>query len=430
MAEQTSLDQLQASALAPETTETSATIPKPWWFLLGFSLSVVVGGISSVCIKQLLLPIQTGLLAPHDTNTTFTLVASVGAAAGLIASPLVGAFSDRTSWRFGRRRIWIVLGIIVAVIGMLLMASAHSILLLVLGEIGAQIGVDTVLAVTTAVIPDQIPQKQRAIISACAGMAPNVGGVIGLLLVARLTNPSVVWQGYLLIACVSLGCVLFFLLVLRDPPAQPGELPPPLRLGPFLRNFVQPFSSKDFRMTFLSRCCAYLSFTILGAYLLFYVHGVLHAAVPAAASSVANFQLLSTAILLVCAFVAGSLSHYLEKIKVFAIGGAVLMALGLVVIAVFPNWSALFLAAGIFGSGFGLFLGVDLALAVKVLPSPDARGKDLGLMYNAIYLPLILSPLIGGVVLNLWHNFALLFALAALAALVAALLLLPVRSVR
>ena len=427
MAEQTSLDQLPASTLAPETT---IMPPKPWWFLLGLSLSVVVGGISSVCIKQLLLPIQTSLLAPHDTNTAFTVVASIGAVAGLVASPLVGAFSDRTSWRFGRRRPWIALGILVAVGGMLLMAGAHSIPLLVLGEICAQIGVDTVLAVTTAVIPDQIPQKQRAFTSACAGMAPNVGGVIGLLLVAHLTNPSVVWQGYVLIACVSLGCVAFFLLVLREPPAVASELPPPLRPGPFVRDFVQPFGSHDFRLTFASRCFAYLSFTILGAYLLFYVHGALHATLPAAASSVANFQLLSTVILLVCALAAGSLSHYLKKIKVFAIGGAVLMALGLVVMVVSPTWAALSLAAGIFGGGFGLFLGVDIALAVRVLPSPDARGKDLGLMYNAIYLPLILSPVIGGLVLNLWHNFALLFALAALSAILAGLLLLPVRSVR
>src|SRR5512146_807364 len=163
-------------ALAEATGVLAA--PKRWWYLLGLCLSVMVGGVSSVCIKQLLLPIQTSQLAPQNTTLVFTLVASVGAAAGLIASPLVGALSDRTGWRLGRRRPWIALGIILAVLGMLLMAASHSVLLLVLGEIGAQIGVDSVLAVTTAVIPDQLPQAQRPFISACAGMAPNVGGVI------------------------------------------------------------------------------------------------------------------------------------------------------------------------------------------------------------------------------------------------------------
>lgn len=38
-------------------------------------------------------------------------------------------------------------------------------------------------------------------------------------------------------------------------------------------------------------------------------------------------------------------------------------------------------------------------LFLRVLPSKQTRGEDLGLMYDAIHLPLIMSPLIGGVVL-------------------------------
>jgi Na+/melibiose symporter-like transporter len=64
----------------------------------------MVGGLSSVCIKQLLLPIQVSQLAPHATATAFALIASLGACAGLIAAPLSGALSDRTTARWGRRR--------------------------------------------------------------------------------------------------------------------------------------------------------------------------------------------------------------------------------------------------------------------------------------------------------------------------------------
>jgi MFS family permease len=85
----------------------------------------------------------------------------------------------------------------------------------------------------------------------------------------------------------------------------------------------------------------------------------------------------------------------------------------------------------LFGAGFGLFLGVDIALAIRVLPSEQARGKDLGLIYDAIYLPLILSPLIGGGVLNMFpNNFALLFAVAALASVLSAMLIAPIKMVR
>ncbi|MEO7021265.1 MAG: MFS transporter, partial [Ktedonobacteraceae bacterium] len=295
----------------------------------------------------------------------------------------------------------------------------------------AQVGVDTILAITTAVIPDQIPLSQRPFISACVGMAPNVGGVIGLLLVSRLTDTRMITQGYLLVAAVSLCCVLFFLLILRDPPVSRDALPPPFHFGSFLVSFVQPLRSRDFCLVFASRCCAYLAFTILGAYTLFYMRGVLHDALPVAATRVADFQLLSTALLIPFALVAGWLSKRMDTIKLFVIFGAGGMALGLAVIVAIPTWTALLMAAVIFGAGFGLFLGVDIALAVRVLPSKDARGKDLGLMYNAIYLSLILSPIIGGGVLNLFpNNFALLFTLAAIASVFAALLVIPLTSVR
>ncbi len=121
----------------------------------------------------------------------------------------------------------------------------------------------------------------------------------------------------------------------------------------------------------------------------------------------------------------------MDTIKLFVIFGAGGMALGLAVIVAIPTWPALLIAAVIFGAGFGLFLGVDIALAVRVLPSQDARGKDLGLMYNAISLSLILSPIIGGGVLNQFpNNFALLFTLAAIASVFAALLVIPLTSVR
>lgn len=408
-----------------------STPNKSWLYLFGLSLSVMVGGLSSVCIKQLLLPIQAGQLAPHNTNTVFTLVAAIGALAGLLASPLVGALSDRTALRYGRRRPWIVVGIVAAVTGMGIMGIASTVPVLIVGEIFAQVGVDTVLAVTTALIPDQIPLSQRPFISSCVGMAPNVGGVIGLLLVSHFTDTRVITQGYLLMAAVSLFCVMFFLIIVDDPPVSRDELPPSFHLGSFLVGFVQPLRSKDFCLTFVSRCFGYLSFTILGAYTLFYLHTVLHYTTPAAATGVANFQLVSTIVLVLFALSAGWLSKRTNHLKPFVMGGGLAMAVGLGVMVVLPTWMGILIAAGIFGAGFGLYLGVDIALAVRVLPSKDARGKDLGIIYDAIYLPLILSPIIGGSVLNLFHNnFALLFAVAALSSVIASLLILPIKAVR
>src|SRR5690242_13729440 len=109
-----------ADLLTSQEAVNTSLSKKSWLYLFGITLSVMVAGLSSMCIKQLLLPIQSSQLAPQQTNLIFTLVASSGAFAGLLASPLVGALSDRTSLRAGRRRPFLVVGIVAAVCGMVL----------------------------------------------------------------------------------------------------------------------------------------------------------------------------------------------------------------------------------------------------------------------------------------------------------------------
>jgi MFS family permease len=146
---------------------------------------------------------------------------------------------------------------------------------------------------------------------------------------------------------------------------------------------------------------------------------------------VANFQLVSTIVLVLFAIGAGWLSKRFNRLKPFVIGGGLAMAVGLGMMAILPTWTGILIAAVIFGGGFGLYLGVDIALAVRVLPSKNARGKDLGIIYDAVFLPLIISPIIGGSILNLFHNnFALLFAIAALSSVLASLLIFPIRAIR
>src|SRR5579875_1415938 len=387
-----------------------ATAPLGLRYRLGFTLASMIAGIS-VCIKQLLLPLQVSQLDPVHTYTSFTLVASLGALAGLVASPLSGALSDRTVSRFGRRRPWMVGGLIVALLGLALMAAATSIALLLLGEVLEQIGVDTILATVTTLIPDHIPEQQRAHTAALNGMAPVCGGVLWLVLVTGFTHTRSVTQGYLVLALCSVGCLLTFLGVLHEDTTT-GKPVPPQSCKAFIFSFGRPLASRDFVLTLLSRLLVFLTFTILGAFLLFYLQGVFHLSAQGAARTLTAFQVVATLLLVGVALLVGALAQRLNRLKPFVIVGALLMAvaLGLLgVLVLLPCWIALFVAAVLFGGGFGAYLGVDINLAVRVLPRAEERGKDLGIMYTAIFLPLILSPLIGEVALNVFHSFALLF---------------------
>jgi MFS family permease len=78
----------------------------------------------------------------------------------------------------------------------------------------------------------------------------------------------------------------------------------------------------------------------------------------------------------------------------------------------------------------GAYLAVDLALASQVLPAAEDRGKDIGIINTAIFLPMLVSPILAGIILGALGSYLILFVLLAIAALGAAALILPIKSVR
>lgn len=392
-------------------------------YLLCYALICMVGGLSSICIKQLILPLHVKHLDPTHFYASFALVASTGAVAGLIATPMFGAISDRTTWRLGRRRPWIMIGGISAVIGWGVMAQATNIALLCLGQVLSQVGVDTVFAVSTALIP-QMALQMRRLASAINGMAPMVGGVLGVNLVAHLTDTRVVAQGYLLLIILSMLFTVLFLCMLREEPLTHSV--PAFHPGRFVLGMLGPLRTRAFVWTLLSRFGAFLAYTLLGSFLLSYLRDGWHLHEGLAASRLGVFQLLSTTCLLVMALVVGWWCQGMKRRTWCGVCGAGVMALSFVILTLASEWHVMLLAAGIFGVGFGMHAGVNVALAVAFVPSSKESGTFLGVLQDAIFLALIVSPQIGGGILTTFpQQFALLFGAGAVVSLLAGATLLP-----
>jgi len=65
----------------------------------------------------------------------------------------------------------------------------------------------------------------------------------------------------------------------------------------------------------------------------------------------------------------------------------------------------------------------------QVLPAASDRAKDLGVINVATALPLVVAPLIAGIVLYTWHSYPALFALSGLATVAGGLAVFRIRSV-
>jgi len=132
----------------------------------------------------------------------------------------------------------------------------------------------------------------------------------------------------------------------------------------------------------------------------------------------------------ISALVVGRLSDRLARRKVFVIWGALLQGVAAFVLVFVTNYEATFVAGGLLGLGYGAFLAVDQALATQVLPDPQDRGKDLGIMNVAFQVPQALAPLLGAFVVDALGGFRGLFMLSALAAILGAIVVSLVRRVK
>ncbi|MBA2286071.1 MAG: MFS transporter [Ktedonobacteraceae bacterium] len=403
--------------------------PLGWQLLL--SLANLVVWMAIIPTFQILLPAQ---IATFDAANKVTLLAVISLAGGITAilgNLLAGALSDRTTSRFGRRRPWIIGGAVLSAASLVLLAFAPGIATVAIGIIILQFCINLDIASLAALVPDQVPVSQRATVSAFAGLALPLGTLIGLILIAQIIRG--IQPSYLVLAAVLLIVLAIFVLITPDAVLPKGVMPP-FSLGAFLAGFFSPLRSRDFTLTWIGRILVIFGYYTTVGYLLYYLQDVVHyeQAFPGqtAAQGVSIFQVLSTGVLIVATIVSGIISDRLQRRKPFVIAAALIIALALVILALFPAWPTVLVAAATLGLGFGIFLSGDLALQTQVLPEQRHRGKDLGIQNTANLIPQILVPIVVGIVLSIFHSYPGLFLMGAVSACIGAGLILPIRSVR
>jgi MFS family permease len=78
-------------------------------------------------------------------------------------------------------------------------------------------------------------------------------------------------------------------------------------------------------------------------------------------------------------------------------------------LALWPTWPVVLVAAGVLGLGFGTYLSVDQALITQVLPTADGHGRDLGLISVASSSGQALAPAIAAPVVTYLGGYTALY---------------------
>ena len=414
-----------------------------FWFAVGAHWSAIL---------ITLLPLQAEAVGgPKSKSLVLPAILLGGALVAMVVCPLVGAWSDRTRSRLGRRKPFLIAGTILNVVGLLALAfipaTPDALVPYMLAFLWVELFNNLAAAPYSALIPDVVPPEQRGSASGWMGLmmvlGSFAGGFIGLVLPWIGGVPG----AYVILSAVLLVSMLGTVLTFREPP--PPAVPP-FRWGAFFGGMVAPFRSRDFTWVFLTRFLVVLGTFTVQVFLQFYMKDVVgdgtravpafHAStvgllgspvgqgpllaasalvsdrtemhaytffgLPAANSAPAATSYFVLALLLGAVpstLAAGALSdRHGRKLMVYISGG--LQALVLAVLMFNSNFETAVLSGIVFGVGYGAYQAVDWALASDVLPSQDDYAKDMGVWHIAITLPQVVATPIAGVLLYLFQD--------------------------
>jgi MFS family permease len=410
---------------------TSTTQP-PRGLVAFYALGYVGAYVALITPVATTLALKVAELDPVGKGASLGLISAVGAFFALVTNPLAGAVSDRTTSRFGRRRPFIAMGTAGGVIGLGVVGFAPSILVALVGWAIAQIGFNLVLAALQALLPDQIPQAQRAKVSAILGISQQVAPLVGIGIATGVMATGA-GMGPVFVVPGLVGAALLALLVVKLPDPQLSEASR-FSWREFLRGFrPTPGKAADFGFTWVGRFFVILGFAIYTTYQVYFIID----RIGIDPENVTVVQLIAVLIfsivLTASAVISGRLSDRWQRRKVFVYIAVAVVGVGLIMLAFTSALPMFFVAAAVMGIGIGAFFAVDLALVTDVLPDQEhAAAKDLGIFNIANTLPQSVAPAIAPFLLAVGggENYTLLFVAAAVLALIGAAFIVPIKAVR
>ena len=401
-----------------------------WGFVAMYALAYI--GTVLLFLAPLLVSLAlkvNSLVGIEQAPNSLALVAGVGALLAMFANPFFGRLSDRTSSRHGMRRPWMVIGLAGGSLGILVVALAPSIAIVLIGWCIAQLFFNALLAALVAVLPDQIPVAQRGTVSGVLGVCLPIASVTGTFLVQLFTGNQLI----MFLAPCAIGgfFILLFVITLKDRRLAVADKPI-WSLREFAGTFyVNPRRNPDFGWAFASRFMFVLAYSLLTTYQAYYLLDKIGSTETDVPQQIFLGTLIQSVVLVAASLVAGRLSDRTGRRKIFVLVAAVVYGLAMFAIAIASNFNGYLVGMAIGGLGFGVYMAVDLALVADVLPDTDNNAKNLGVMNIAGALPSSIAPAIAPVILAISSgSYSVLYAAAGICAVIGGAAILPVKRVR
>jgi len=319
------------------------------------------------------------LVGPENVTTVYGTVSGIAGLAIVILSPLGGAIADKTKFKMGRRRFWIICGSIGGGASMIMLAYASSIPVVILAFCLLQFFYGMVTLSCYAIVPEQVEPEKFGRVSGIMGAAGPAFVMSGSIVLGIFADIPV-QQKILAIAIIQLVCGIACALLIKDNQFLGNESSENKKsFSQGFKNFYPSFKRyPEYTWALLTKLFIYITNAGTTLLTLFYI-ARFHLG-EAEIFKLNAYMAPAIMLMVFSGIIGGFLSDKIKKQKPFVIGSALVLGVCLIVFAFSGNVTLVIIGNFVFNFGFGMYGAVDNALVNRILPSKENAGKDIAIM--------------------------------------------------
>ena len=203
-----------------------------WYDLISINLFWLALNIRNNAVGNIFMPYLVVLFVAADVkNTALGAMNTAGLIIAMLVQPAAGLLSDRSTSRFGRRRPYIFVGVLLDLIFLIFIALAWNFWSLLIAILLLQFSANISHGALQGLIPDLVPESQHGIASAIKAIMELLPLILLAFTIAKWVGAgqfdlAIFVTGAMLLVLMLLTMILVKEEPLKEKPATP--LGPPL----------------------------------------------------------------------------------------------------------------------------------------------------------------------------------------------------------
>ncbi|OOM74073.1 enterobactin exporter EntS [Clostridium puniceum] len=323
------------------------------------------------------------IVGVENATAVYGMVGGITGIFLVISSPLGGAIADKTKFKMGRRRFWMVAGSIGGALSMLTFTYATSIPVLIIGYCLANFFYGMVTLSCYAVVPEQVDPEKFGRVSGLFGAAASVCVMIGQALLGVYADVPVQQKLLAIILIQVIGGILAALLI-KDTQFT-GNVEKKKGFSEGFKNFY-PSVKKYPEYTWALLTKLFINITNAGLNMLTLFYIMRFHLGEGDIMRVMAYQSPAIMLMVISGLFGGFISDKIKKQKPFVMLAALITGICMIAFAFSGSVNFVIIGNFFFNFGFGMYTAVDNALVNRILPSKENTGKDIAIMNVTVQL--------------------------------------------